>query len=172
MDSYICHSGYPNYQITAIVFLFSDQFGKGEGWLEVDSTWLIHYKNTDGSGSLGGPQAKRGKTTRVYLERGKQNKMCAFVNMWMTISCSWYTIIHTEVGPGFRKEPTNDFHRTLDDVWQLFCYGVWSTGPCTHIFSDFQLVNIYQMTQMRAKPDCLGSHKNNHWHWQIEGPLI
>jgi hypothetical protein len=22
---------------------------------------------------------------------------------------------------------------------------------------------------MRAKPDCLGSPKNNHWHWQIEG---
>jgi hypothetical protein len=31
LDSYICHSGYPNYQITAIVFLFSDRFGKGEG---------------------------------------------------------------------------------------------------------------------------------------------
>ena len=25
------------------------------------------------------------------------------------------------------------------------------------------------MTQMRAKPDCLGSPKNNHRHWQIEG---
>jgi hypothetical protein len=132
LDSYISHSGCPNYQITAIVFLFSDRFGKGEVLLEVDSTWLIHYKNTDGSGSLGGPHAKRGKTTRVYLERGKQNKMCAFVNMWMTISCSGYTIIHTEVAPGFRKELTNDFHRTLDDVWQLFCYGVWSTGPRTY----------------------------------------
>ena len=38
LDSYICHSEYPNYQITAIVFLFSDRFGKGEGWLDVDST--------------------------------------------------------------------------------------------------------------------------------------
>jgi hypothetical protein len=34
-----------------------------------------------GPTSLGGPQAKRGKKTRVYLEQGKQNKMCAFVNM-------------------------------------------------------------------------------------------
>ena len=25
------------------------------------------------------------------------------------------------------------------------------------------------MTQMRAKPDCLGFPKNNHWHWQIDG---
>jgi hypothetical protein len=35
--------------------------------------------------------------------------------MWMTISCSGYKIIHTEVALGFRKEPTNDFHRALDD---------------------------------------------------------
>jgi len=28
----------------------------------------------------------------------------------MTISCSGYEILHTEVAPGFRKEPTNDFH--------------------------------------------------------------
>ena len=38
LNSYICHSGCPNYQITAIVFLFSDRFGKGEGWFEFDST--------------------------------------------------------------------------------------------------------------------------------------
>jgi hypothetical protein len=25
-------------------------------------------------------------------------------------------ILHTEVAPGFRKEPTNDFHRALDDA--------------------------------------------------------
>jgi len=31
--------------------------------------------------SLGGPQVKRGKKTREYLEQGKQNKMCAFVYM-------------------------------------------------------------------------------------------
>ena len=31
-----------------------------------------------------------------------------------------------------------------------------------HIFSDFRLVDVYQMTQIRAKPDCLGSPKNNH----------
>ena len=67
--------------------------------------------------SLGDPQAKRGnKKPRVYLEQGKQNKMCAFVNMWMTISYSGYKILHTEVASGFRKEPTNDFHRALDDV--------------------------------------------------------
>ena len=47
----------------------------------------------------------------------------------MTISCSGYKILHTEVAPGFRKEPTNDFHRALDDVFiQLFCYGIWGTG--------------------------------------------
>ena len=39
-----------------------------------------------------------------------------------------------------------------------------------HIFSDFRFVNVYQMTQMRVKPDSLVSPKNNHLHWQIEGP--
>ena len=34
----------------------------------------------------------------------------------MTISCSGYTFVHTEVAPGFRKEPINDFHGTVDDV--------------------------------------------------------
>jgi hypothetical protein len=34
----------------------------------------------------------------------------------MIISCSGYKILHTEVAPGFRKEPTNDFHRALDDA--------------------------------------------------------
>jgi hypothetical protein len=29
--------------------------------------------------SLGGAQVKRGGKKRVYLEQGKQNKMCAFV---------------------------------------------------------------------------------------------
>ena len=52
----------------------------------------------------------------MYLEQGKQNEMCAFVNMWMTISCSGYIIINTEVAPGFKKEPTNDFYRALDDA--------------------------------------------------------
>jgi hypothetical protein len=32
----------------------------------------------------------------------------------MTISCSGYKI-HTEVAPGFKKEPINDFYRALDD---------------------------------------------------------
>jgi hypothetical protein len=27
-----------------------------------------------------------------------------------------YNILHTEVAPGFRKEPTNDFHGALVDV--------------------------------------------------------
>ena len=47
--------------------------------------------------------------------------------------------------------------------------GPMSLGGHAHIFSDFQFVNVYQMTQMRAKPDSLGSPKNNHCHWQIEG---
>ena len=34
-----------------------------------------------GSMRLGGSQAKREKKPRVYLVQGKQNKMCAFVNM-------------------------------------------------------------------------------------------
>ena len=51
----------------------------------------------------------------------------------MTISCSGYNILHTEVAPGFRKEPTNDFHWTLDAAEQPFCYGVCGTGPCTYI---------------------------------------
>jgi len=66
--------------------------------------------------SLGDPQAKQGKKTRMCLEKGKQNKMCTFVNMSMTISCSGYKILHSEVAPGFRKEPTNDIHRAIDDV--------------------------------------------------------
>ena len=51
----------------------------------------------------------------------------------MIISCSGYNILHTEVAPGFRKESSNDFPRVLDDVKQLFCYGVWGTRPCTYI---------------------------------------
>ena len=47
----------------------------------------------------------------------------------MTILCSGYEILHTEEALGFRKEPTNDFHRALDDALQLFCYGVWGTEP-------------------------------------------
>jgi hypothetical protein len=65
-------------------------------------------------GAPGPTSQTRGKT-RVYLEQGKQNKMCAFVNMWMTISCG-YKILHTEVAPDFMEEPTNEFHRALDDV--------------------------------------------------------
>jgi len=41
----------------------------------------ISRDGAPGPMSLGGPQAKRGEKTRVYLEQGKQNKMCAFVNM-------------------------------------------------------------------------------------------
>ena len=33
----------------------------------------------------------------------------------MTISCG-YKILHTEVAPDFMEEPTNEFHRALDDV--------------------------------------------------------
>jgi hypothetical protein len=40
----------------------------------------------------------------------------------MTISCIGYTILHTEVAPGFRKEPTNDFHRKVSDSHVVF---VW-----------------------------------------------
>jgi len=38
----------------------------------------------------------------------------------MTISGSGYKILHTEVAPGFRKEPTNDFHRALDDTMYIY----------------------------------------------------
>jgi hypothetical protein len=34
----------------------------------------------------------------------------------MTISYSGYKILLTEVAPGFRKEPTNELQRALDDV--------------------------------------------------------
>jgi hypothetical protein len=43
----------------------------------------------------------------------------------MTISCSGYKIIHTEVTQGFRKEPTNDFHRTLDDENKKTIAVIW-----------------------------------------------
>jgi hypothetical protein len=62
------------------------------------------------------PTSQTREKNEGVLEQGKQNKMCAFVNMWMTISCSEYKILDTEVAPGFRKEPTNDLHRALDDV--------------------------------------------------------
>jgi hypothetical protein len=74
-----------------------------------------------GAHELRGPTSQTREKTRVYLEQGKQNKMCSFVNMWMTISCSEYQILHTEVAPDFRKKPTNDFHRALGDVYQLSC---------------------------------------------------
>ena len=47
LNSYICQSGCPNYQITAIVFFIFLSVGEGEGWLEVDSIWLLHYKHPD-----------------------------------------------------------------------------------------------------------------------------
>ena len=76
-----------------------------------------HWERGSAGVAPRGPQAKRGrKKTRVYLAKGKQNKMCAFVNMWMTILCSGYQIFHAEVAPCFRKEPINDFHRALGDV--------------------------------------------------------
>jgi hypothetical protein len=34
----------------------------------------------------------------------------------MTISCSGYTMFHTEVALGFKEEPINDFYRALDDA--------------------------------------------------------
>ena len=47
MNSYNWHSGCPNYQMTAFVFLLFKSAGEGgEGWFEGDSTWLIHYKKT------------------------------------------------------------------------------------------------------------------------------
>ena len=88
-------------------------------------------------GSAPGPASQTREKTRVYLEQGKQNKMCAFVNMWMTISCSGYKILHTEVAPGFRKEPTNDFHRALDDnitTFLLRCMGHWTMYRDTRYF--------------------------------------
>ena len=40
LNSYIWHSGWPNYQITAILFLYIFRsVGEMEGWFEVDSTW-------------------------------------------------------------------------------------------------------------------------------------
>jgi hypothetical protein len=38
LNSYICHSGCPNYQITAIVFFNFRLVGEGEGCFEADST--------------------------------------------------------------------------------------------------------------------------------------
>ena len=59
-------------------------------------------------------------------------------------SCGGYKIVHTEVAPGFRKEPTNDFHRVLDDVqYSNFSVTVYGALDHVHIFSDFILVNVY-----------------------------
>ena len=44
LNSYICQIGCPNYQITAIVSFIFRSVREGEGWFEVDCTWLIHYK--------------------------------------------------------------------------------------------------------------------------------
>ena len=44
MNSYIWHSGCPNYQFTAFVFFIFWLVEEGEVWFESDSTWLINYK--------------------------------------------------------------------------------------------------------------------------------
>ena len=44
MNSYIWHSGCPNYQFTAFVFFIFWLVEEGEVWFEGDSTWLINYK--------------------------------------------------------------------------------------------------------------------------------
>jgi hypothetical protein len=38
-------------------------------------------------------------------------------------------------------------------MYNNFCVTVYGALNHVHIFSDFRLVNVYQMTQMRAKPD-------------------
>jgi hypothetical protein len=78
---------------------------------------------------------------RVYLEKGKQNKMCAFVNMWMTISCSGYKILHTEVAPCFRKGPLMTFIGPLM-MYNNFSVTVYGALDHVHIFCDFRLVNV------------------------------
>jgi hypothetical protein len=54
----------------------------------------------------------------------------------------------------------------MTSIGPLMMYNNFSVtvyGALDHVhISDFLLVNVYQMTQMRAKPDCLGSPKNNH----------
>ena len=47
-------------------------------------------------------------------------------------------------------------------MYDNFSVTVYGALDHVHIVSDFRLVNVYQMTQMRIKPDCLGSSKNNH----------
>jgi hypothetical protein len=81
-----------------------------------------------GAHEFRGPTSQTRKKTRVYLEQGKQNNMYAFANMWMTISCSGYKILHIEVAPSFRKEPTNDLHRALMmyNNFLLRCMGHWT----------------------------------------------
>ena len=61
----------------------------------------------------------------------------------MTIWCSGYTILHTEVAPGFRKEPTNDFHRALYHMYNNVSATVYGALDHVHIFCDFRLVNVY-----------------------------
>jgi hypothetical protein len=55
-NSYYWHSGCPKYQMTAFVFFIFRSAGKGEGWFEGDSTWLIHYKK----------KHKKQTTTQLY----------------------------------------------------------------------------------------------------------
>jgi hypothetical protein len=57
----------------------------------------------------------------------------------MTISYSGYTIFHTEVTPGFRKEPTNEQLM----MYNNFSVTVYGALDHVHIFSDFPLVNVY-----------------------------
>lgn len=48
----------------------------------------------------------------------------------MTIWCSGYKTVHTEVPVSRKERPLNDYDRVLDDALQLVCYYVWDTGPC------------------------------------------
>ena len=65
-----------------------------------------------------GPMGLRGKKTRMYLEQGKQNQMCVFVNMWMTF-----------IGPLM--------------MYNNFSVTVYGALDHVYIFSDFRLVNVY-----------------------------
>ena len=60
-------------------FLYSNRLGKGEGWFEGDSTWLIHYKKK--------PPKNTESHPAVLLNSFKFCAPVVFVWFWLFFSC-------------------------------------------------------------------------------------
>ena len=73
LNSYIWHSGCPNYQFTAFVFFIFWLVGEGEVWFEGDSTWLINYK-------------KRIRYYQFFPQAQLNLHLGIYINLWTVFS--------------------------------------------------------------------------------------